>query len=330
MGEAMVRATDGLSLAAAVPFLVGCEPTRSLVFVALTGRRWVRVSGRVDLPANPVQAPESWWASTLGRQVDANGIDALVLVFCTDHPRRWQQAAARTARALGALLPAPGWVQTLWRSGTAAGSYDEPAEVASLAQLCDRPELQALAFDAAARGRRPLTRQALARQLDPECTGEAVPEHQLDDATAQLDGCTPDQLRQTVQALYGHLLDAAARGDGLPPDRAADLLAVITASLEARDQLTLLALRDAAGNRGASVVAGLTRLTGQAPDRVAPAAAWVLAVSAYRVGDGVLANLAIDRILRIDPAYPAAHLLVNLMCTGLRPEKLDSLLTDSV
>lgn len=330
MGEAMVRVTDGLSLAAAVPFLVGCEPTRSLVFVALAGGRWVRVCGRVDLPANPVQAPESWWFSTLGRQVDANDIDALVLVFCTDHPRRWRRAASRTARAVGALLPDPGRVQTLWRSGTAAGSYDEPVESASLAQLCDRPELRALAFDAAARGRRPLTRQALARQLDPECTGEAVPEHQLDDATTQLRGCTPDQVQQTVRALYGHLLAAADRGDGLPPDRAADLLAAITASVQARDQLALLALRDAAGTRVASVVAGLTRLTGQAPDRVAPAAAWVLAVSAYRAGDGVLANLSIDRVLRIDPAYPAAHLLVNLMCSGLRPEELDSLLTGSV
>ena len=327
MGVASGRMTDGLSLAAAVPFLVGCEPVRSLVFVALAGGQ-VRVCGRVDLPANPVQAPESWWASTLGRQVDANGVDALVLVFCTDHPRRWQRAASRTARALGAVLPAPGWVQTLWRSGTAAGSYDEPAESASLAQLCDRPELQALAFDAAARGRRLLTRQALGRQLDPECTGDAVPEHQLDDATAQLRGCTPAQLRQTVPALYDHLLAAADRGDGLPPDRAADLLAVITASLPARDQLTLLALRDAAGNRVASVVSGLTRLTGQAPDRVAPAAAWVLAVAAYRAGDGVLANLAIDRILRIDPAYPAAHLLVNIMCNGVRPEELDMLLAD--
>ena len=327
MGGMAVRVTDGLSLAAAVPLLLGCEPVRSLVAVAVAGGQ-VMVCGRVDLPADPVLAPDRVWVPALGTQVVANGIDGLVLVFCTDHPRRWRRAAKRTARALGGLLPDPDRVQILWRSGTAAGSYDEPTTSATLAQLSGSDEVQALAFQAATRGRRPMTRQALARQLEPACTGTGVPDHQLDDATAQMRRCSPTELRQAVAALYRELLTAADRGAGLPQDRAADLLAALTVSPQARDQATLLAIRDAAGDRASSTVAGLTRLTGQAPDRVAPAAGWILAVAACRAGDGVLANLAIDRVLRVDPDYPAAHLLVHFLCSGLRPEELDMLLTE--
>lgn len=318
--------SGGLSLAAAVPLLLGCEPARSLVVITVAGGR-VGVCGRVDLPADPVQAPVAGWLPAFGPMMQVNGVDSLVLVFCTGHPRRWRQAATRTADELGRLLPDPGRVRSLWRSTSAAGSYDEPADTTSLAQLCARDDLQALAFDTARRGRRPLSRSVLARQLDPAATGAGIPDHQLDDASAQMRRCPPADLEQTVTTLYRDMLAAAERGAALPEDRAADLLAAITVSPQARDRLTVLALRDAAGNRAASVVAGLTRLTGQAPDRVAPAIAWVLAVAAYRVGDGVLANLAVDRALRVDPTYPAAHLLIEFMCSGLHPQQLDVLLT---
>jgi hypothetical protein len=57
------------------------------------------------------------------------------------------------------------------------------------------------------------------------------------------------------------------------------------------------------------------------PGWVAPAAT-LLALAAYRGGDGVLANLAIDRALDDDPRYPLAGLVRDMLALGIPPERL--------
>ena len=64
-----------------------------------------------------------------------------------------------------------------------------------------------------------MTRQALARQLDPASTHSGVPAHQLDDATAQMRRCPAADRRRTVDTLHREMLTAAKRGAGLPDDR---------------------------------------------------------------------------------------------------------------
>ena len=54
-----------------------------------------------------------------------------------------------------------------------------------------------------------------------------------------------------------------------------------------------------------------------------PAPATLLAWSAYLRGDGLTANLALDRALAADPGYRLAGLLAEAYARGVAPESLD-------
>ena len=60
-----------------------------------------------------------------------------------------------------------------------------------------------------------------------------------------------------------------------------------------------------------------------APDECAAAPATLLAWSAYLRGDGLTANLALDRALAADPGYRLAGLLAAAYSRGVAPESLD-------
>lgn len=61
------------------------------------------------------------------------------------------------------------------------------------------------------------------------------------------------------------------------------------------------------------------------PDDVAAELCSVLAVAAYRAGDGALAQVAVDRCLRGDPEHRLAHLMLGVMAAGLHPDELTGL-----
>ncbi len=54
----------------------------------------------------------------------------------------------------------------------------------------------------------------------------------------------------------------------------------------------------------------------------------VLAIVAYRQGDGALAQVAVDRVLLVDPSHRLSGLLVAMMHAGMPPHLLDSMLSD--
>ncbi|MBQ1010301.1 DUF4192 domain-containing protein [Micromonospora sp. M51] len=62
--------------------------------------------------------------------------------------------------------------------------------------------------------------------------------------------------------------------------------------------------------------AEVTRRAGEA---LVPAPATVLALTAWRCGDGVLALMAVERALQIDPDYQLADLLLQALHAGLPP-----------
>jgi Domain of unknown function (DUF4192) len=64
-------------------------------------------------------------------------------------------------------------------------------------------------------------------------------------------------------------------------------------------------------------------LTRRAPTRLVPAPASLLAFTAWRVGSGALANVAINRALAADAQYPLAHALQELLASGLPPAGWD-------
>lgn len=63
-------------------------------------------------------------------------------------------------------------------------------------------------------------------------------------------------------------------------------------------------------------------LTRRLEPRFVPAAASLLAMSSWRTGDSVLAVMALERALTIDPAYSMAHLLMQALQHLLSPSTL--------
>jgi hypothetical protein len=59
------------------------------------------------------------------------------------------------------------------------------------------------------------------------------------------------------------------------------------------------------------------------PDPLAPPLCSVLAMVAYRHGDGALAQIAVDRCLLAEPEHPLAHLMIAIMAAGVHPEELE-------
>jgi hypothetical protein len=138
---------------------------------------------------------------------------------------------------------------------------------------------------------------------------------------------TPTPSPARAEQLYTDLLLRAEHGGTLPHDHAADLLAALAAALAAsltvRDHIAALAVRDAATDRAPAATAALTGPAGRTPHPHAAPICTVLAMTAYRTGDGTLANVALDRAMTSDPAYRLAHLLSYAITQALPPAMLD-------
>lgn len=65
----------------------------------------------------------------------------------------------------------------------------------------------------------------------------------------------------------------------------------------------------------------LVALSSLVPDEVAPAALTVTAQSAWALGNGTIANIAVDRALELDPAYYLAQLTDSMLRHGVRPPR---------
>ena len=139
-------------------------------------------------------------------------------------------------------------------------------------------------------------------------------------------GPLPDQVTAALAARTAagdpaeqyELLEAAraARVDGdaaLSPDEAAGLLRAVS-DVRVRDACILW-------HDPAAVRLWLDLVRMAPPGWVAPAAT-LLALAAYRDGDSVLANLAIDRALDDDPRYPLAGMVLAIFGLGIPPQQL--------
>ncbi|NJC13044.1 hypothetical protein F4558_002870 [Micromonospora profundi] len=70
-------------------------------------------------------------------------------------------------------------------------------------------------------------------------------------------------------------------------------------------------------------------ITRRADEPLVPAPATVLALTAWRCGDGVLAVMAAERALQIDPDYQLADLLLQALHAGLPPSALEQATTST-
>jgi hypothetical protein len=61
------------------------------------------------------------------------------------------------------------------------------------------------------------------------------------------------------------------------------------------------------------------------PDRYVAPAATLLALAAWRAGDGAVASIAVDRALAADPGYTLAELVLQALNAGISPSAMEPL-----
>lgn len=133
------------------------------------------------------------------------------------------------------------------------------------------------------------------------------------------------------------LAATALSGRAVLPDRAALARSVAhTPTTHPADPMILAAMDNVTGRdqwltthgsdpASLPALVAAAQTTGDTDPRI-PNMCAALAVIAYRNGDGALAQVALDRALRSDPAHRLAQLMLAVMAAGLHPSDLDDLL----
>ncbi|TDC47022.1 DUF4192 domain-containing protein [Actinomadura sp. KC345] len=284
---------------AAVPYLLGFHPSRSLVVIGFEGRAHGTCAIRLDLPASGAAgrvaallagngfarslvlgygplAEVAEAAAAMGAALECAGVPAAESIRVADG--RWWSLTCD-----GECCPAEGTPYDISASALAA-----QATYAGHVALADRTELvrsvQSLAGPARA-AMREATRRAEKRRDSP---GESL---------------------AFVHALL-------TRTD--PTDDEVARLGVLLTDLRLRDEAWIRINEDAP----AADIAFWRDVLRRVEEPYVPAPASLLAFAAYTAGDGGLANVALERALRADPAYSMAVLLQEVVNAGVPPSKV--------
>ncbi|MEO5874879.1 MAG: DUF4192 domain-containing protein [Streptosporangiaceae bacterium] len=116
-----------------------------------------------------------------------------------------------------------------------------------------------------------------------------------------------------VRAMAGRV----ARGDPPPSDREIAMLGIVLTSLRVRDEAWVRIDPD----RLQPHLDFWREVLIRVEPRYVPAPACLLAYSAYVLGNGSLANVALTRAARADPAYTMTELIQHAVATGLHPSE---------
>jgi len=320
----VVRLSGPQGLALAVPQYLGFHPERSLVLLCMTAPRGrVGPVARIDL-FDPAEAdPSAQLVGCAARYADA------VAVLCYHDGPRPQCLDALLAGLDQAGVPVTDVLSVadglIRRADTPRHQLEDPG-----VPLPDRDDAQAqrLAAASALAGRQPLpNRESLARSIAGPTGSDARAARDAIDAARRTRRTTRPPAPEAYPAQRGEaivLLDEAmgqqAREGGVGPSAAADLITFCD-TVTGRDLLIAAAIaRD-----DPDVVAMLISVAGRTPDAEAPGICSVLAVAAYRFGDGALAHCALDRVLAREPGHRLAHLMVAAISGGLPPHELASM-----
>ncbi|MFI6263246.1 DUF4192 domain-containing protein [Micromonospora sp. NPDC051006] len=306
-------------LVAVVPYLLGFRPAEGSIVVLANRDHRVVFAARGDLPAPDAPAHE------------VLGLAAHMLpIVCRQKPiTDIVTIGYGNPEHVDAALHAVGEVLTAGDLSVRALLRVTGSRVVNLS--CDEPTCcppQGIAFDATASllavqataaGLVALPdRAAVAARFAP-VTGAARDAigHAADSALARF---------KTLSAAGGAAVDVAgahALRDALrQPDRRLtdDELAWLTLLL------TRASVRDLAVELTQPHDPHVTfwaEITRRAHEPLVPAPATLLAIAAWRCGDGALAAMAAERALQVDPAYHLADLLLQALRAGLPPSTFD-------
>ncbi|TYB38796.1 DUF4192 domain-containing protein [Actinomadura chibensis] len=290
-----------LDAIAAVPYLLGFHPSRSLVVIGFDGSLPGACAARLDLPACAA-------ADRTAVVLAGHGFRRALLLGYGPAAEVGESAAAMHA-ALGSA-----GVTVAGAARVADGRYwpltpDCPAEGVPY-----DVSASAIAAEATFAGRVVLAdRDALVRSVQPlDGPGRAAMRRATERAERVEPGPDSDPL-----ALLDRVLARAHVGVLATDDEVARLGVHLT-DLRVRDEAWLRLDEDAP----AADIVFWRDVLRRVEERYVPAPASLLAYAAYSAGDGGLANVALERALNADPSYTMAVLLHEVIDAGIPPSKL--------
>ena len=328
-----IRVSGPVGLLATVPSLLGFHPTNSLVMMCLSGeRRRVGPVARVDLPLGHDRA----MAIQLTRHALMHA-DEVVLVSYQDTRRRppllddvLRELATAGMDVMDALVVRNGRVRPALNAALERSHPGVPVPGD------DDPQVRILTAAGALAGRSVLSdREELRRSVaGPRGHRLRRAERGIDDAASgrmplvrvrMKDGAKGGPLPDDVDALVELAMTQLEDGEGVQVE-VATALAVLLTDDDVRDVVLTRAIAELDRPWLPMLISCAT----WTPDPLAPPLCSVLAMVAYRHGDGALAQIAVDRCLAAEPKHPLAHLMIAVMATGVRPEELERITADEL
>lgn len=308
-----------------MPAILGFHPAESLVLLCLSGPRCrVGPVARVDLPPDEN-------AHAVARDLAGHArrhADLAALICYTGSPGR----PALLDAAIGELNRAqvPLLDVLCVRDGNARSARSRQQEAGdSGSPVPDHrhPDVRALAAATALGGRRVLPdRESLRKSIaGPRGVDLTAAAGALTAAAADLarsvDGLTgPDigrLLHERGESVMG-LAHWQIQHSGTVDCDTAAMLILLSGDVGVRDAIVARAVAADDSSWLPLLIAVATR----APEQDAAQICAVLAVAAYRYGDGALAQVAVDRCLAVEPEHRLAHLMLSVMAAGLQPSEL--------
>ena len=308
----VVRLSGPGDVVEALPYLVGFVPQDSVVVVALAGsRHQVVLTARVDIAEDPVCAlAPAWQAAT------AEGADSVLIVVFDD-------------AAGGVPLPHAGVVGRLMAHARGHRLAVHDALCVGSARywsyMCHEPACCPV------EGRTVPIRGGVAAEL--VYSGQSVvgsreqlrAEFALDEVRARriaallpAAGHVGDR-RWSVSEQIAYL-DAWVDADDRLGRPDVDLVRAIRALQDVAVRDAQLLDRGAEGDRAAGQLWGGLAQVSPAPWRAVPLT--LLAICAYRRGDGARANVAAEAAMAADAAYPLARLVAQALACAVSPRLL--------
>jgi len=339
-----IKLTSPHELLAVVPYLLGFNPTNSIMVLCLTNNR-LGLTQRLDLP-RPEHARQV--ALALMPSLVVENPDSVVLIGYENHAGDSEPALESLTAALQSreveihdrIIVRNG----RWRSLDCHNPACCPLQGSPVPEPADVP---GVVSEFIGQGISPHPdREALAEQLEAGPQAESVAKvlRSRQKAIAKTVG-SQSVPRAELFAAWPRILDPEA--SVISPEDAA-LAAMSLLDVEIRDGLVawlspgtlninelsdavqelFCGLEPAWGEEHCdptsiasqnAVQDRLVRLCAMLPDHVATPALSVLASFTWWRGDGALARVALDRALRCDPEYRLAQLLLKMVDLAIRP-----------
>jgi hypothetical protein len=314
-------------LVAAVSALIGFHPQESLALICLRAPAVIGPIARVDLDGDGHRAPQALAEQLTGYAVR---FAAATAVVCFTEQRGRPALLDATVDALE-RAEVPVLDVLCVRDGMirhARTATLEQADRGVPVPPDDDPQVQALALLNAESGRVLLAdRDALRASVAPPIGGA------LADARAAIVGVCEELTRIPIDASpIDTVLGRRARraltrarrqlrqAGRVAAETAAELI-VLAQSIPVRDSLIARTVSELDADWVPTLISVVTRC----PPEESAEICCVLAVAAYRYGDGALSQVAIDRCIAAEPRHRLAHLMMSTMAAGIPPDELAEL-----